>query len=111
MRSEKPSPTSPQRNLASTLALGIVLTVGVASPAHATDEPPPAHDACGQDGGSYRGDAGIGDYVFSDPVAAPVQGGRWEPACSASPGTAGTGAAASLFALAALGLVIRRRAR
>jgi MYXO-CTERM domain-containing protein len=74
--------------------------------------PPPPHDACGADGGVFRGgDAGVGDYVFSEPVAAPVQGARWEPACSASPASPGSSALVSMMGLVALGLVTRRRAR
>lgn len=112
MRPETTSTSSLPR-IATTLALGIALALGVSSAAHASDDPPPAaHDACGPDGGVFLGgDAGVGDYVFSDPVAAPVQGARWEPACSASPASAGSSAFASLLGLAALGLVTRRRTR
>lgn len=96
--------------IATTLALGIALALGVSSGAQASDDPPPP-DACGADGGThFGGDAGVGDYVFSDPVAAPAQGARWEPACSASPASAGSSVFVSLFGLAALGLVTRRRA-
>ena len=106
MRSPTPSPKSLHR--AATLALGLALSLGVASAAHASDDPPPP-DACGQDGGYHHGgDAGIGDYVFSEPVAAPAPGARWEPACSAAPAGARSSALASLLALSALGLVLRR---
>ncbi|MBN8613614.1 MAG: hypothetical protein J0L92_23665 [Deltaproteobacteria bacterium] len=95
------------------LALAWVVCTAATWPSAARadlDRPLP-HDACGADGGpSVQADAGPeGAYVFADPIAAPAQGARFEPSCSANVATRGETGLGWTLSFGALAWLARRR--
>jgi hypothetical protein len=95
------------------IVLGLLLAAWatVAVPTSVRADLPP--DACGADAGpNATGDAGsMGRYTFAEPIAAPIQGARFEPSCRVSAASQPAGWIGWGTALLAIASMSRRRTR